>query len=78
MLSVSTKKIIGRFQQKNDTEANWNKASNFIPMVGEFIIYNKDENYNYERLKIGDGIHSIVDLPFVISSIDNEKIEQLF
>lgn len=44
-------------------------------MVGEFIIYNKDENYNYERLKIGDGIHSIVDLPFVISSIDNEKIE---
>lgn len=57
-------KIIARVVQKHDTEANWNKAKNFIPNAGEFIVYDKDSNYDYTRIKIGDGITKVVDLPF--------------
>ena len=53
-----------RIQHKHDTEANWNKALNFIPKIGEIIIYDIDENYNYSRFKIGDGIRTINNLEF--------------
>ena len=39
--------IKARFAQKHDVEANWNKATNFIPKAGEIIIYDKDSNYSY-------------------------------
>ena len=54
-----------RLRQKIDTEANWNKATNFIPLDGEIIIYKADENYSYERIKIGDGETTVVNLTFV-------------
>lgn len=54
-----------RIQHKHDSEANWNKAVNFIPIQGEIIVYDIDEIYNYERVKIGDGIRKVNDLPFV-------------
>ena len=53
-----------RIQHKHDTEANWNKAVNFIPKAGELIVYDIDENYNYARFKIGDGVRTINDLEF--------------
>lgn len=58
-----------RFTLKNDTEENWKKAVNFIPKKGEPIIYNKDAGHNYSRIKIGDGITKVSNLPF--SDIDN-------
>ena len=54
-----------RIIHKHDIEANWNKAVNFIPMQGEIIVYDIDETYNYERVKIGDGTTKINDLPFI-------------
>jgi len=45
-------------------EANWVKAVNFIPKAGEIIIYDADENHNYARLKIGDGLTLINNLNF--------------
>ena len=57
--------IKGRMSQKHDIEANWLKATNFIPMQGEIIVYDVDSNYTYERLKIGDGIKTVNNLPFV-------------
>ena len=54
-----------RIIHKHDSEANWNKAVNFIPIQGEIIVYDIDETYNYERVKIGDGIRKVNDLPFV-------------
>ena len=54
-----------RIINKHDIEANWNKAVNFIPIQGEIIVYDIDEIYNYERVKIGDGIRKVNDLPFV-------------
>lgn len=53
-----------RYQQKIDTTAKWNNAVNFIPMLGEIIIYKADSTYTYDRIKIGDGIHKVTELPF--------------
>lgn len=53
-----------RIVHKHDTEENWLKATNFIPKQGELIIYDVDNNYNYERMKIGDGKTLVNDLPF--------------
>ena len=61
-------KIQSRVQHKHDTEVNWNKATNFIPKAGEIIIYNKDENYNYERFKIGNGETLLENLDFTTLS----------
>ena len=58
-----------RTQLKYDTEANWNKAINFIPLKGEVIIYSADDSHPFCRLKIGDGINKVRDLPFIISNI---------
>ena len=62
---ANEKNINSRIQHKHDTEANWNKATNFSPKQGEIIVYDIDETYNYERIKIGDGTTKINDLPFI-------------
>lgn len=54
-----------RIQLKHDIEENWSKATNFIPKVGEIIIYDIDENNSIARFKIGDGITNVNSLPFV-------------
>ena len=56
-----------RIQHKHDIEVNWEKAINFIPKKGELIVYDPDENYNYSRVKIGDGISTANELPFIIA-----------
>ena len=61
---MSEKNISSRIIHKHDIEANWNKATNFIPKAGEIIIYDKDETYDYERFKIGNGITTVTALPF--------------
>ena len=53
------KEMKARVQQKIDTSANWAKATNFIPLKGEIIIYS-DTN----QIKTGDGITKINDLKF--------------
>ena len=58
------KKVKMRTQQKHDIEANWQKAAAFIPMKAEIIVYDIDEEHDYVRVKIGDGITPITDLPF--------------
>ena len=59
------KKIASRIIHKHDIEANWSKATNFIPKIGEFVIYDADENYTYARIKIGDGVTAINNLSFI-------------
>jgi len=56
-----------RFQLKYDTEENWNKALNFIPLRGEVIIYAADDLTPFPRIKVGDGTTPVVDLPFASS-----------
>ena len=83
--------IKSRIQQKHDIELNWKKAINFIPKQGEIIVYDKDENFSYERFKIGDGETKVNDLPFLqfsakekesllneVKTYTEEKIEESF
>ena len=49
-------KFNARMQQKIDTYENWSKATNFIPLKGELIIYTTDENGNEKiGFKVGTG-----------------------
>lgn len=66
---MSEKNIKSRIVHKHDIQSNWEKATNFTPLIGEIIVYDRDENYNYERFKIGDGVTLVNDLPFVDESI---------
>lgn len=53
---------------KIETSENWNKAINFIPKKNQIIIYegikHEDQYVQPPRIKIGDGIHTVSDLPF--------------
>jgi len=62
---MATNTIKTRIQLKNDTEAHWNLATNFIPRMGEVIIYSADDTHPFSRLKIGDGNTTVINLPFV-------------
>jgi len=66
-----------RVVNKHDIEANWLKATNFTPKKGEIIIYDADEIYEYQRIKIGDGITLVNDLPFFIEPITNDEIDAI-
>ena len=81
-----------RIQNKHDIEAEWLKNSDFIPMLAEIIVYDIEideegnvlelpagriEPYTHERLKIGDGVHQINDLPFFGDGLPQEDIETL-
>ena len=70
---MTEKNIKSRIVHKHDTEENWLKAVNFIPKHGELIIYDKDANYDYVRLKIGDGVTNVNSLFFT----DTYLIEQI-
>ena len=69
-----------RIQIKHDIAANWAKAKNFTPLPGEIIIYDGViENGIYieqPRLKIGDGIHKLAELPFM--SIESKEKPQTY
>ena len=54
-----------RIIHKHAVEADWLKATNFAPKQGEIIVYDKDSEHSYERLKIGDGQTLVSALPFV-------------
>lgn len=68
-----------RVINKHDTEANWNSHPSFIPDKSEIIVYDKDDNYNYPRVKIGDGVTTVVALPFIddntLTNVSNLQTE---
>ena len=61
---MSEKIINTRVVNKHDIEANWKKATTFIPKQGELIVYDIDNTHSYERFKIGDGKTLVNNLPF--------------
>ena len=76
-MANKVKEIAGRLVLKHDTEANWNKATTFIPKQGEAIIYDIDEIYYYERIKIGDGKTTVVNLPFYLIDEVKDTLDKL-
>jgi hypothetical protein len=65
-----SKSIKTRIQNKHDIEANWVQAKNFVPLVGEIIIYDADDAHVMPRIKIGDGKTPVNDLGFMDPGID--------
>ena len=77
---MAEKNIKSRIVHKHDIETNWNLAENFTPKQGEIIVYDVDDNYSYQRFKIGDGEQNVNTLPF-IADVDltalNSMIEEV-
>ena len=50
---------------KVDSEQNWNKAQKYIPDIFTVIVYQYDDG-TPPKIKIGDGVHTVTQLPFLI------------
>ena len=74
---MSDKTLNARIQMKTDTEANWSRATNFVPKIGEIIIYAIDSTHSYQRIKVGDGTKKVNDLPFINDVITNTEIDEI-
>lgn len=72
---MAEKTLNTRIQQKHDIEANWLKATNFIPKAGEIIVYDADAAHPFPRIKIGDDETVVSELPFITSQPDWEAQE---
>lgn len=75
---MADKAIKTRIKHKHETEDNWKKATNFTPLPGELIIYDRDENCSYPRLKIGDSTAANVNnLPFLNDRITDSELDDI-
>ena len=66
---MANKTFQGRIVQKHDTEANWEKATNFIPLKGEIIVYD-----DLKKIKIGDGVTKVGNLAFINDNVSSTTI----
>lgn len=62
---MTNKHMNVRIQHKHGLESEWALAVNFTPLLGELIIYDADENNISPRVKFGNGIDNVNDLPFL-------------
>ena len=70
---MATKEIKARTQQKNDTSTNWAKATTFVPLKGELIVYT-----DIGQFKVGDGATSVVNLPYKDVEYTDTEVENLY
>lgn len=78
---ATEKEFRARLQQKHGTTEDWNKAENFVPKVGEIVVYDKYDKQGNQvadevKMKIGDGVANVKDLPF-FGGTANVSIEDL-
>ena len=81
------KQIKGKIVFKHETEAVWHTSNNggpveYVPAAGEKVLYDRDKNHNYTRIKYGDGTHIVAELPFSTeqsdwSQTDTEAIDYI-
>jgi hypothetical protein len=74
---MAEKRLNTRIVHKHSVESDWLKATNFIPMAGEIIVYDVDSTHSYERIKIGDGITNVNALPFVGDTLRATLVGQI-
>ena len=67
---MANKTFQGRMVQKHDTKANWDKALNFVPLLGEIIIYDDLNDF-----KIGDGVTKVGELKFAVNGRPQASIK---
>jgi hypothetical protein len=64
---MADKVLKTRIKMKTGTEAEWELATNFVPLKGEIIVYDNEDG-TAPRLKVGDENTLVGDLPFITSS----------
>lgn len=70
---MGTKSVKARLIMKHATESTWNKVGSnrtdgkepFVPLEGEFIVYDRDAEHDYARLKIGGKNKPVDQLEFL-------------
>lgn len=65
-----------RVSHLHRTAAEWLKFKNWVPEAGELAIYDPDENYNYARIKVGDGKTPLQHLNFFTDSAVTAYIQK--
>ena len=65
-----------RISHLHKTEAEWATLKAWTPSAGELIIYDPDDRYEYARIKVGDGIKTISELPFFIDSAIIHRLQK--
>ena len=77
-----------RIQIKRDTTAHWNDAHDFIPLMGEIIVYTdyktiqkeiggETTTVNVPGIKIGTGNAYVQDLPFTDTDTRNTLLQHI-
>ena len=61
---MSERSLNTRIQNKIDTTANWEKATNFVPKKGEIIVYSDGGGTGIPKMKVGDGATKVGSLKF--------------
>ena len=61
---MAEKSLNTRIQNKCDTTANWEKATNFVPKKGEIIVYSDGGGTGVPKMKVGDGATKVGSLKF--------------
>lgn len=77
-MAENVKEIFTRIIHKHDSAENWQKTPDFIPLQGELIIYDRDDNHAYERFKIGDGTTTVKELPFTEEAVVLQATQVLY
>lgn len=54
---------------KVDTTANWEKAVNYVPDCFTIVVYTDEDAA--PKIKIGDGVHKVSELPF----LNNKEVQ---
>lgn len=79
--SISLENIIYNLKSVpfHATAAEWELAplNAYVPKQGEIVVYDKDENHDYIRIKIGDGINNPNGLDFYAGSW-NDLVDKPF
>jgi hypothetical protein len=70
---MTTKTLYTRIVNKHETEEHWLAATGFTPLEGEVIVYCPDDKHPYARLKVGNNIDNVNDLPFITHNSNGGK-----
>lgn len=69
--------IDARIKIKHDTTANWDRASGFIPLVGEIIVYDDYETKTYTVEEYGEEVEKTVNIPNIKIGTGNAFVQDL-
>ena len=71
---MAEKTLNSRVIHKHDTEVNWSNTTNFIPKIGEIIVYDPDEKISVRVVKISFEEYEVLANKFSIQEKENANL----